>query len=108
MGSMTAPVSTFRERELILDLLEMATGARLTVSYARIGGVRNDVPRDFIDKCYEFTELFPKRIDEYDTLIKVNRIWLKRTRGIGVISPEDAISYGMTGASPRGPGGEHA
>jgi NADH dehydrogenase I D subunit len=104
IGSMTAPVYAFRERELILDLLEMATGARLTVSYARIGGVRNDLSKDFIDKCYEFTELFPKRIDEYDTLIKVNRIWLKRTKGIGVISPEDAISYGMTGASLRGSG----
>ena len=104
IGSMTAPVYAFRERELILDLLEIATGARMTVSYARIGGVRNDLPRDFIDKCYEFTELFPKRIDEYDTLIKVNRIWLKRTQGIGVISPEDAINYGMTGASLRGSG----
>jgi NADH dehydrogenase I D subunit len=104
IGALTVPLYAFRERELILDLLEMATGARLTVSYARIGGVRNDLSKDFIDKCYEFTELFPKRIDEYDTLVKVNRIWLKRTKGIGVISPEDAISYGMTGASLRGSG----
>src|SRR3990172_3462672 len=104
IGSMTAPVYAFRERELILDLLEMATGARLTVSYARIGGVRNDVPREFIDKCREFTELFPKRLEEYDTLIRENRIWLKRTKGIGVMTAEEAVQYGLTGASLRGSG----
>ena len=82
----------------------MATGARLTVSYARIGGVRNDVPRDFLDKCREFTELFPKRLEEYDTLIRENRIWLKRTVGIGVMAAGEAINYGLTGASLRGSG----
>jgi NADH dehydrogenase I D subunit len=104
IGAMTVLLYAARERELILDLLEMATGARLTVSYARIGGVRNDVPRDFIDKCREFTELFPKRLEEYDTLIRENRIWLKRTKGIGVMTAEEAIQYGLTGASLRGSG----
>jgi NADH-quinone oxidoreductase subunit D len=104
IGAMTVLLYAARERELILDLLEMATGARLTVSYARIGGVRNDVPRDFLDKCREFTELFPKRLEEYDTLIRENRIWLKRTVGIGVMAAEEAINYGLTGASLRGSG----
>jgi NADH dehydrogenase I D subunit len=104
IGAMTVLLYAARERELILDLLEMATGARLTVSYARIGGVRNDVPRDFLDKCREFTELFPKRLEEYDTLIRTNRIWLKRTVGIGVMAAEEAINYGLTGASLRGSG----
>ncbi len=104
IGAMTVCLYALRERELILDLLEMASGARQTVSYARIGGVRNDVPRDFIDKCYEFTELFPKRIEEYDTLIRENRIWLKRTKGIGVMSAEDAVNYGLTGGTLRGSG----
>jgi NADH dehydrogenase I D subunit len=104
IGAMTVLLYAARERELILDLLEMATGARLTVSYARIGGVRNDVPRDFLDKCREFTELFPKRLEEYDTLIRKNRIWLKRTIGIGVMAAEEAINYGLTGASLRGSG----
>lgn len=104
IGAMTVTLYCLRERELVLDLFEMLTGARQTVSYVRIGGLRNDAPRDFIDKCYEFTELFPKRLEEYDTLIRENRIWLKRTKGIGILTAEDAISYGCTGATLRGSG----
>ncbi len=104
IGAMTVCMYTLRERELILDLMEMATGARQTVSYTRIGGVRNDIPRDFIDKCREFTEIFPNRLKEYDTLIRQNRIWLKRTVGIGVMTPEDAVNYGLTGGTLRGSG----
>jgi NADH dehydrogenase I D subunit len=104
LGAATVIFYASRERELVLDLLEMASGARQTVSYARIGGVRNDVPRDFIDKCREFTELFPKRLEEYDILIRENRIFLKRTVGIGVMTAEDAVNYGLTGATLRGSG----
>jgi NADH dehydrogenase I D subunit len=104
IGAMTVCMYTLRERELVLDLTEMVTGARQTVSYVRIGGVRNDVPLDFIDKCREFTELFPKRLEEYDTMIRENRIWLKRTVGIGVMTPEDAVNYGLTGGTLRGSG----
>jgi NADH dehydrogenase I D subunit len=104
IGAMTVCMYTLRERELVLDLLEMATGARQTVSYARIGGLRNDVSRDFIDKCREFTQLFPKRLNDYDTLIRENRIWLKRTVGIGVMTAEEAVNYGLTGGSLRGSG----
>jgi NADH dehydrogenase I D subunit len=104
IGAMTVLLYAARERELIMDLLEMASGARLTVSYARIGGVRSDISTDFIDKCREFTELFPKRLEEYDTLIRKNRIWLKRTKGIGVVTAEEAVQYGLTGASLRGSG----
>jgi len=104
IGAMTVCMYTLRERELILDLTEMVTGARQTVSYVRIGGLRNDVPRDFIDKCREFTELFPRRLEDYDTLIRENRIWLKRTVGIGVFSAEDAVNYGLTGGTLRGSG----
>jgi len=104
IGAMTVCMFTLRERELILDLTEMVTGARQTVSYVRIGGVRNDIPRDFIDKCREFTELFPKRLEDYDTLIRENRIWLKRTVGIGKMTAEEAVNYGLTGGSLRGSG----
>jgi len=104
IGAMTVCMYTLRERELILDLFEMASGARQTVSFARIGGIRNDVSRDFLDKCREFTEIFPKRLHDYDTLIRENRIWLKRTKGIGVVSAEDAINLGMTGGTLRGSG----
>ena len=104
IGAMTVCMYTLRERELVLDLMEMATGARQTVSYVRIGGIRNDIPRDFIDKCREFTELFPERLEQYDTLIRENRIWLQRTVGIGTFLAEEAVNYGLTGATLRGSG----
>jgi NADH dehydrogenase I D subunit len=104
LGALTVCLYTLREREKILDLFEMATGARQTVSFARIGGIRNDMPRDFLDRTREFTEEFPKRLQEYDTLIRENRIWLKRTKGIGVFSAEDAVNYGLTGGTLRGSG----
>ncbi len=104
IGAMTVFLYSFREREWILDLFEMVCGARLTVSYPRIGGVRNDVTQEFLDSLYQFTEEFPKRIEEYETLIDQNRIWLKRTKGIGVISAEEAINWGLTGPMIRGSG----
>jgi NADH:ubiquinone oxidoreductase subunit D len=104
IGAMTVFLYSFREREWILDLFEMATGARLTVSYPRIGGVRNDITQEFLDSLYKFTEEFPKRIEEYETLIDQNRIWLQRTKGIGVISAEEAINWGLTGPMLRGSG----
>lgn len=104
IGAMTVFLYAFRERETIMELFEMLTGARLTVSYPRIGGVRNDVSQEFIDKLYEFANELPKRILEYETLIDQNRIWLKRTKGIGVISAEDAINMGLTGPMLRGSG----
>ncbi len=104
IGAMTVFLYSFREREWLLDLLEMATGARLTVSYPRIGGVRNDITQEFLDSLYKFTGEFPKRIEEYETLIDQNRIWLQRTKGIGVISREEAINWGLTGPMLRGSG----
>ncbi len=104
IGAMTVFLYSFREREWLLDLFEMLCGARLTVSYPRIGGVRNDVSQEFIDSIWQFTEEFPKRIDEYETLIDKNRIWLQRTKGIGVISAEEAVNWGLTGAMLRGSG----
>lgn len=104
IGAMTVFLYSFREREHILDLFEMTIGARLTVSYPRIGGVRCDVSKEFLDSLYKFTEEFPKRIEEYETLLDQNRIWLQRTKGIGVISAEDAINWGLTGPTLRGSG----
>ncbi|MBF0537698.1 MAG: NADH dehydrogenase (quinone) subunit D [Nitrospirae bacterium] len=104
IGAMTVFLYAFREREGILDLFETLTGARLTVSYPRIGGVKRDVTQEFIDKTYAFAEDFPQRIQEYETLIDVNRIWLKRTLGVGAISAEDAINWGFSGATLRGCG----
>ncbi len=104
IGAMTVFLYSFREREWLLDLFEMLCGARLTVSYPRIGGVRNDISQEFLDSLYKFAEEFPEKIKEYETLIDQNRIWLKRTKGIGVISAEEAINWGLTGATLRGSG----
>ncbi len=104
IGAMTVFLYCFREREILLDLFEELCGARLTFSYPRIGGVRQDVTHHFVDELYRFIDLFPGRIAEYETLIDTNRIWLKRTVGIGVISGEEALALGLTGACLRGSG----
>ncbi|HEX9860384.1 MAG TPA: NADH-quinone oxidoreductase subunit D, partial [Nitrospirota bacterium] len=104
IGAVTVLLYTLRERELILDLFELLTGARLTVSYVNIGGVRRDAPKEFFDRCDEFIKIFPAKIDDYNTLIMENRIWLGRTKGIGVIPYDEAIDWGLTDGSLRGSG----
>jgi NADH dehydrogenase I D subunit len=105
IGAMTLFLYSFRDRETLLDLFEMTCGARLTVSYPRIGGVRNDISQEFLDKLYAFTETFQETIErEYETLLNENRIWKQRTEGIGVISAEEAINWGLTGPNLRGSG----
>lgn len=104
IGAITPFLYVFREREWIMDLFEGLCGARLTVSYPRIGGVRNDVSQKFLDELYAFTEKFPSRVDEYETLLTENRIWLKRTKGVGVISAEEAVNWGFSGPTLRGSG----
>lgn len=104
IGAVTVLLYTLRERELILDLFEMLTGARLTVSYINIGGVRREAPPEFFKGCEEFIKMLPAKIDDYNTLIMENRIWLGRTKGIGVIPYDEAIDWGLTGGSLRGSG----
>jgi NADH-quinone oxidoreductase subunit D len=104
IGAMTVFLYCFREREILLDLFEELCGARLTFSYPRIGGVRQDVTASFIDELHRFLDLFPAKIAEYETLIDTNRIWLKRTVGVGVVSGEQALALGLTGACLRGSG----
>jgi len=104
IGATTPFLYAFRERERILDLFETLCGARLTVSYPRVGGVRNDISQEFLDELYEFVLEFPDRIDDYETLVTENRVWKKRTVGIGVISAEEAVNWGLTGGMLRGSG----
>jgi NADH dehydrogenase I D subunit len=104
IGATTPFLYGMRERERILDLFEMLCGARLTVSYPRIGGVRNDISQEFLDELYDFVLEFPSRMDDYETLVTENRIWKERTVGIGVISLEEAINWGLTGGTLRGSG----
>lgn len=104
IGAMTIFLYCFRERETILDLFEILCGARLTVTYPRIGGVKIDVTQEFLDRAYAFTDEFPSRIAEYETLIDQNPIWLERTVGIGKITAEEAVDMGLTGPVLRGSG----
>ncbi len=102
LGASTPILYGFREREKILQLFEMLCGARMTFSYFRIGGVRDDLPDDFMPKLNEFIKDMEKRIEDYKELINGNEIFMMRMKNIGVISAEEAINYGMTGPSLRG------
>jgi NADH-quinone oxidoreductase subunit D len=94
----------FREREKILDLFEMACGARLTTNYMRIGGVSRDVPPEFGPALRKLLDELPKRMDEYEGLLLENEIILARSRGIGVLPPDLAIATSVSGPMLRGSG----
>ncbi|MBO0800389.1 MAG: NADH-quinone oxidoreductase subunit D, partial [Blastocatellia bacterium] len=104
IGAMTAFFYAFTEREKILDIFECASGARLHQSYFIIGGLRWDVPANFLDLVGEFLKGFPKYLDEGKRLVTGNKIFQRRTQGVGVISREDAINWGLSGPSIRGSG----
>jgi NADH-quinone oxidoreductase subunit D len=104
LGAFTPFLYAFREREFILDLFEAACGARLTYSYATIGGVMHDLTPQWVDKCREFLDYFEPKIAEYDNLLSFNHIFIKRTANIGIMSKEVAINYCMTGPVLRGSG----
>ena len=97
----------FREREEVMDIFEMVSGARLTPSFFRVGGLRNDIPPGFVDRVRDFCQRFPKHLDEYEAMVMQNPIWLSRTVGIGVLSQEDAIALGVTGPILRSTGLPH-
>ncbi len=104
IGAMTVFLYTFRERETIMDLFEELTGARLNNNYMRIGGVSKDLSPAFIETLYKFCDEFPARIEDYDTLIRENRIWYGRTKGVAAISAEEAVNWGLSGPTLRGSG----
>lgn len=97
IGAMTPLFYALRERDEILFMFEMVCGSRLTPSYFRVGGLAQDLPEGFEAKCREFTRQFPARVDEYETLLTKNKIWMKRTQGVGVILAEEAINFGLSG-----------
>lgn len=104
LGAITVFLYAMRERELILDLFEMQTGARLTYNSQRVGGLPKDIPASWIEKLEQFLAIMPGRLGEYDALLAENPIFLRRVKGVGVISAEDAIQWGLTGPSLRGSG----
>jgi NADH-quinone oxidoreductase subunit D len=104
IGAVTVFLYTFREREFIYELFEAMCGQRMTVSYPRVGGLSFDLPPGWVEKCREFCDFFPKRIDEYEKLLTNNRVWKARTVGVGVLTPEEAEAWGVTGPMIRGSG----
>jgi NADH-quinone oxidoreductase subunit D len=104
IGAMTLLFYNFREREEILKIFEEVSGGRLTPTYMRIGGVSKDLPDGIEEKIKAFVQSFPEHMKEYETLLTKNVIWLKRTKGVGFISKEDAINWGVTGPTLRGSG----
>ena len=104
IGAMTVFLYAFREREVLLELFAELCGARLTTTYTRLGGVRQDVTHEFMRKLDTFVLEFPANIEEYETLIDTNRIWLKRTIDVGTVTADKALDLCLTGASLRGSG----
>lgn len=104
LAAMSVFLYAFREREQILDIFELVSGARMMTSYIRVGGLAYELPADFLPTVDAFLKIMPSRIDEYEDLLTGNPLWLERTRGVGVIDSESAIAYGLTGANLRATG----
>lgn len=104
VGAFTPFFYAFRERETITDIMEETCGARLTMNYMVPGGVMADIHPNFQKRVKDFIQLYKKHVDEYDELVTGNVIFQNRLKGVGYISPEDAISYGCSGPVARGSG----
>ncbi len=104
IGAFTPFLYMFRDRERILDLFELTCGARLLYNYMWVGGLSHDIPVGFVEKTYQFIDYFVPKIDEYNNILTFNKIFIERTADVGVLSPELAISYGVTGPNLRGSG----
>ncbi len=107
VGAMTVFLYTFTEREKIYNLCEQLTGARFTTSYTRVGGQIRDLPDGFIAAVRKFLDEVEPVIEETDKLLSRNAIFIGRTQGLGIITKEDAIGYGLSGPNLRGSGVEH-
>jgi NADH-quinone oxidoreductase subunit D len=104
LGAMSVFLYTFREREEIMKIFEYVSGQRMMTSYFRIGGIALEPPPNWLDHIRRVIDSLPAHIDEYEGLLTNNRIWLGRTKGVGIISAEDAIAMGASGPMLRGSG----
>ncbi len=104
LGAMSVFLYCFREREVLLKMFEMLSGQRMMGSYMRPGGVWRDFPPEFLPTLENFLSYFPSRVDDYEALLTKNPIWMDRTQGVGVIEPEKAMAWGVSGPSLRGSG----
>ncbi len=107
LAAMSVFLYGMREREIILDIFEMVSGARMMTTYIRPGGLWRDVPVEFEDAVRDFLAIMPKRVDEYEGMLTTNKLFLERTVGIGKICAEDCIRYGLTGPVMRASGIAH-
>ena len=101
VGAVSVLMYCLTDREKILNLNEMLAGFRMFPSYIRVGGLREDLPFGFHEAVTAFLDEFPKKVDEYEGLLTKNQIWMKRTKGVGVLSREDHIQYGLVGPMAR-------
>jgi NADH-quinone oxidoreductase subunit D len=104
LGAMSVLLYCFRERETILHIFEMVSGQRMMTSYFRIGGLALEPPLGWLKHVEKFVKAFPPRLEEYEDLLTKNPIWLKRTVGIGKLTGDEAIAWGLSGPSLRGSG----
>jgi NADH-quinone oxidoreductase subunit D len=104
VGAVSVMLYCFRERELLLNINEMLAGFRMFPSYMRVGGLREDLPRGFHDTVRAFLDRFPPKLDEYEDLLTKNEIYIERTRGVGRISKDEAVAFGLVGPIARAAG----
>ena len=104
IGAVSVMMYCFREREQLLNINEMLAGFRMFPSYIRVGGLREDLPGGFHEAVKSFLDKFPDKLNEYEDLLTKNQIWLKRTRGVGVLSKEDTMALGLVGPMARATG----
>ncbi|MFQ5498421.1 MAG: NADH-quinone oxidoreductase subunit D [Candidatus Zixiibacteriota bacterium] len=104
IGALTPFLYGLRERELIMDLFEMTCGQRLTYNYIRIGGVSRDLPAEFVPKCRETLKTIGQKLSDYEGLLNENRIWKERNVGVGILPPDTAIAFGVSGPVLRASG----
>ena len=104
LGVTSMMIYTFREREVLLDIFEMVSGQRMMSTYFRPGGLWRDLPPEFAAAVQNVLDTFPSKIDDYENLMFKNPIFKDRTQGVGFISADDAVAYGLTGSTLRGSG----
>jgi NADH-quinone oxidoreductase subunit D len=104
LGAISMFWYAFRERDMVLDLFEMVTGARMHTRYFQVGGLAEDIPDGFFPECRKFVEWMPRALEDYLALLDRNQIWLERTKGVGLLSADDAVALGQTGPVLRASG----
>ncbi len=104
LAAMSVFLYTWREREIIMDIFEMCSGQRMMTSYFRPGGLWRELPAGFEEAVQQFIDLFPDRIEEYENLLTENPLYIDRTKGIGILSIDDALRLGVTGPNLRAAG----